>query len=149
MHRPSKLSRIVQSNGGFTLLEVLIASVILFMFIAMAAQIFRQSALSSVKAERAVQVTAVVPVLVETIRHNIREAKSGRDLSGGGELNGLNYRYTATLTQRKPPIAGFDMNTNEFRRFPDKFNLWDVDLYVRIDGYERHWIYEEFSWHDD
>lgn len=131
---------------GFTLIEVLVATVILFLFITMAAQIFRQSADSSLKAERAVKVSALVPLVVENIRNQIDEAKSLGTLRGKGQLQEVTYQWQASLAQRMPPIEGFDTLEQEFRTFEDKYNLWNVDLTVSIGNYQRHWVYEELTW---
>ena len=132
---------------GFTLIEVLVASIILFIFVAMAAQIFRQSAVSSLKAERAVKVAAVVPLVVENIRGKIMDAKDLSVVKGQGQLQEVSYIWRADLAQRLPPIEGFDPRTEEFRTFDDKYNLWNVDITIVIDSYERHWVYEELTWY--
>ena len=131
---------------GFTLIEVLVATVILFLFIAMAAQIFQQSATASLKAERAIKVSALVPLVVENIRNQIDNTKSLGSLRGEGQIEEVKYRWQARLTQRKPPITGFDPLTLEFRSYGDKYNLWNVDLTVSMGSYERHWVYEELTW---
>ena len=135
-------------SKGFTLIEVLVASIILFIFVAMAAQIFRQSAVSSLKAERAVKVAAVVPLVVENIRSKIMDAKDLSDVSGQGRLQEVEYIWRASLAQRLPPIEGFDPRTEEFRTFEDKYSLWNVDITIVIGNYERHWVYEELTWYE-
>ena len=132
-------------SRGFTLIEVLVASVILFIFVAMAAQIFKQSAVASIKAERAVKVAAMVPLVVENIRSQIDAAKSLDDVIGQGQIKEVKYQWRAVLSQRKPPLAGFDPDILEFRTYVDKFNLWHVDLTIYVDDYERHWVYEELT----
>lgn len=134
------------SLKGFTLIEVLVATIILFLFITMAAQIFRQSADASLKAERAVKVAALVPLVVENIRNQVEQAKSLGTLRGEGQLKEVRYQWKASLAQRKPPIEGFDNLRLEFRTFEDKYNLWNVDLTVSIGSYQRHWVYEELTW---
>lgn len=133
--------------AGFTLIEVLVASIILFMFIMMASQAFSQSAQSSLKAERAVKVAGIVPLLVDNIKSEIFAAKTLADVVGEGHFQQVNYSWKATLVERKPPIEGFDPLLLDFRSYKDKYNLWRVDLTVSVDKYQRHWVYEELTWH--
>jgi prepilin-type N-terminal cleavage/methylation domain-containing protein len=145
----SKINRKFNSwgaNRGFTLLEVLIASIILFLFITMASQAFSQSALSSRKAERAVKVASMVPLLVETIRGQILAVDTPQDVGGEGQMLEVGYQWQAKLIHRKPPAARFDPAHMEFKTYDDRFNLWSVEVVVSIDTYQRSWIYEEISW---
>ncbi len=134
-------------NQGFTLIEVLIASVILFLFLALASEAFSQSALSSRKAERAAKVAAIVPLMIENIRVQIVEAEQVSDLGSEGVLFELNYAWRAKLLKRLKPPRRFDPDENEFKEYDERFNLWQVDVTVGEGTYQRSWQYEEVSWH--
>lgn len=136
------------NSQGFTLIEVLIASIILFMFIVMASQAFSQSALTSRKAERAIKAAGIVPLLIDNIKSQISAEKSVADVSGRGQLEEVTYQWKASLVERKPPVPGFDPLHEEFRSYQEKYNLWQVDLTTTVGDYQRHWIYEEISWHE-
>lgn len=137
-----------KSSQGFTLIEVLIASVILFLFLALAAQAFNQSATASRKAERAAKVAALVPLLLETIRAEIIETKQANDQTGQGVLFEMGYQWQAKLLERTSPPRRFDPDEAEFKDYPDRFNLWQIDLTVTDKTYQRTWRYEEISWHE-
>ena len=135
-----------QSSHGFTQIEVLIASTILFLFLAMASQAFSQSAQTSIKAEREAKVAALVPLLIENIRGQIHADKTPRDKVGQNTMLDMNYQWRATLIDRKPPVERFDPNEMEFKTYEERFNLWKVDVMI-VDGtYQRNWQYEEISW---
>lgn len=138
-----------KGEGGFTLIEVLIASLILFLFLALAAQAFSQSAMASVKAERAAKVAAVVPLLVENIRHEIVAARSANEQAGEGVLFDMNYQWQAKLLDRTRPPRRFDPGEQEFKVYEERYNLWQVDVTVGnlAGNYRRTWRYEEISWH--
>ncbi|NQZ06000.1 MAG: type II secretion system protein [Algicola sp.] len=146
MPLPNRKTNRLGVNRGFTLLEVLIASMILFLFITMASQAFSQSAQTSRKAERAVKVAAMVPLLVETIRGQIMAVDTPQNVGGEGQMLEVQYHWQATLIHRKPPAARFDPSAMEFKTYEDRFNLWSVEVVVSIGTYQRSWLYEEISW---
>ncbi len=132
---------------GFTLIEVLLAAVILFMFLTMASMAFNQAANASLKAERAAKVAAIVPLLTQNIKEVILRSR-GTSESGQGQFGQMAFRWKASLKQRKAPPPRFDPAELEFKHYPERFNLWLVDLVVIIGSYERHWQYEELSWYE-
>lgn len=136
------------NQAGFTLIEVLISAVILFMFLALASQAFSQAAQSSLKAERAAKVSAAVPLLLETIKQDIMAARSPQGVKGSGVFLDLDYRWQAKLIQRKAPVRRFDPSEMEMKDYAERFNLWQVDLQVGLGSYQRNWQYEEISWYE-
>lgn len=132
---------------GFTLIEVLIAAVILFLFLAMASQAFNQSAMSSVKAERAAKVAAVVPLLLQNIKQQISLSRN-TSATGKGQFADVGYSWRANLLSRKPPARRLDPDTMEMRDYDERFNLWQVELEVSLDSYSHRWQYEEVSWYE-
>ena len=133
---------------GFTLIEILIASVILFLFLALASEAFGQAALASRKAERAVKVAGILPLLTENIRQQIVSADPTGEYSGGGVLFELEYKWQATLLARKSPPPRLDHEVEAFTTYSERFNLWQVDVTVIDGSYQRTWRYEDISWHD-
>ncbi|MCJ8269534.1 MAG: type II secretion system GspH family protein [Psychrosphaera sp.] len=133
-------------NSGFTLLEVLISTIILFLFITMASQAFSQAAQSSLKAERAVKVASLVPLLMENIRGKILAVDTLGDVGGQGQMLDMQYQWQAKILQRKAPASRFDPSTMDFKDYKKRFNLWSVEVVITLGKYQRSWQYEEISW---
>ncbi len=135
----------MKSIKGFTLIEVLIASVILFLFLAIASQAFNQSATASRKAERAAKIAGLIPLLTENIRNKIIAAKQTSVQNDSGSLLDLSYQWEATLLERLgPPIRPYVEIEDDTS---DRFNLWQVNVIVSDGSYQRRWQYEELTWH--
>ncbi len=145
MPKPNR-ARKSAKHSGFTLLEVLISSIILFLFITMASQAFSQAAQSSLKAERAAKVASLVPLLMENIRGKVLAVNTLGDVAGQGKMLDMQYHWQAKLLERKRPASRFDPSTMEFKDYKDRFNLWSVEVVVTIGKYQRSWQYEEISW---
>jgi len=137
----------LKTTKGFTLIEVLISSVILFLFLAIASQAFNQSATASRKAERAIKVAGLLPLLTESIRNEIVAVKQSNDQSGQGSLLGLSYEWQATLLERLSPPRRLDSGEGGYKSYPERFNLWQVNVTVSEGSYQSRWQYEEISWH--
>ena len=135
----------IKSIKGFTLIEVLIASVILFLFLAIASQAFNQSATASRKAERAAKIAGLLPLLTENIRNKIVAAKQISDQGDCGSFFDLNYQWEATLLERLGPPKRLSVEIEDDTR--DRFNLWQVNVIIREGLYQRRWQYEEITWH--
>ena len=135
----------IKSIKGFTLIEVLIASVILFLFLAIASQAFNQSATASRKAERAAKIAGLLPLLTENIRNKIVAAKQISDQGDSGSFFDLNYQWEATLLERLGPPKRLSVEIEDDTR--DRFNLWQVNVIVSDGSYQRRWQYEELTWH--
>ncbi|MFT4925938.1 MAG: prepilin-type N-terminal cleavage/methylation domain-containing protein [Phenylobacterium sp.] len=142
-----KATHQLKAVKGFTLIEVLIASVILFLFLAIASQAFNQSATASRKAERAVKVAGLLPLLTENIRSEIVAVQQITDQSGQGSLFGLHYQWQATLLERLGPPRRLDAEVEGLKTYDERFNLWQVNVTVSEGSYQRSWQYEEISWH--
>jgi prepilin-type N-terminal cleavage/methylation domain-containing protein len=135
----------IKSIKGFTLIEVLIASVILFLFLAIASQAFNQSATASRKAERAAKIAGLLPLLTENIRNKIVAAKQISVQSDSGSFFDLNYQWEATLLERLGPPKRLSVEIEDDTR--DRFNLWQVNVIISEGSYQRRWQYEEITWH--
>ncbi len=134
-----------KTASGFTLIEVLIASVILFMFLAIASQAFNQSATASRKAERAAKIAGILPLLTENIRNKIIAAKQTNEQSDQGRLFDVNYQWRATLLERVGPPERLFVEIKD--DLSDRYNLWQINVTISEGSYQRDWQYEEITWH--
>lgn len=152
-YTPSAIARLssdwrFKQQSGFTLLEVLISAVILFLVIAMLTQIFSTSSRASKAAERAVKVTSSMPLFVQSIREELTQETPtlGSQKRGQGELLGLRYAWTAEVTDFKAPPDRIDVDLGEMKQYQPKFALWHVELIIGQGDYERIVSYREFTW---
>jgi prepilin-type N-terminal cleavage/methylation domain-containing protein len=130
---------------GFTLVEVLIASVIFFSAIAVATQAYSVSMIADAKARDVVSMLGPVPLIVQKIQSEIRENPT-ESMTGDGRLLGVDYRFEAVQVRFEPPPPRFDPDTAEFREYPNRFKLYDVRLSLAFGQSERAFVYQEWAW---
>ena len=132
---------------GFTLLEVLVATVILFSAIAVVSLVYRGAMLSSHKAKSHMLLDSKVPVILTLIQEKIRNSSSGEEqLSGTNNVWGVSYQWQATVESYRPPQPVFSPESGTFEHFPAKFKLWQVNLEVQYEQLVKEFSYKELSW---
>jgi prepilin-type N-terminal cleavage/methylation domain-containing protein len=112
----------LQKNSGFTLIEVLIAAVILFTALALTAELFNASSLSASKITENAKFSQSSTIAIQAIKSDLRKLAENRSLSEhAGELiiNGINYQWQATrenfasraieLSDAAPPRKQFSL----------------------------------------
>jgi type II secretory pathway pseudopilin PulG len=132
---------------GFTLIEVLIAGVIMIMVISSTLLIYQGALISSQKAERTVKISAAIPYLLESIRQEIRHSNADEPVKGGsGQWLSVHYSWSSELLEKRAAPAYFDPELGEETNFPARYKLWQVILTVAIEGYEKQYEFHEVSW---
>jgi prepilin-type N-terminal cleavage/methylation domain-containing protein len=132
-------------SRGFTLIEVLIASVILFAVITVVTDSYRSSIQSDLKSRAVLDITATLPLIVSNIRETLRR-QPDETVSGSGRLLGVDYSFTANTANFKPPPARFDPDAGEFRNYPNRYRLYSVELELVARGQSRAFEYKEVAW---
>lgn len=141
-------SPFAQKQRGFTLIEVLVASVILFLVISFTTLIYRGAALSSHKAERSIYINGMLPLLIDEIQLQIRE--EGQDdissLNANQEMGELTYQWTAKVFEYRsaPPLLIAEAGMTEEQN--NRYKLWQVEIKAEYKGYKREYRYVELSW---
>lgn len=113
----------MKANKGFTLIEVLIAAIILFSSLAITAQLFSASSLSADKAAAAAKYYQQSELVITTIKSQLRERykrNKNTDLQGEIEAAGQTYSWQALKTSSiAPPMDIEDTEPPEprFARF--------------------------------
>lgn len=130
---------------GFTLIEVLIAAAILFVVLAVAGYSYRGALLSSRKAEGFVRLVTPLPMIVASVRDELRRKPDERR-EGEAELLGVHYRFEATTARYEPPAARFDPDLGEFTGYAPRFRLYDVRLVLSRADQRREYRYQELAW---
>jgi competence protein ComGC len=143
----------VSKTSGFTLIEVLIATVILFASIVTVSMIYRTATMSSNKAAIYMQVSGQIPAILSEIRFDLREkAKQNTEqLSGQGSGWDITYQWQAIQQEFKAAPEYYDMNTEEVVQPPLKYKLWLVTLHISENGQDnviKTYSFNELSWLD-
>jgi len=140
------MNRKLIKSRGFTLIEVLIASVILFGSISIVSQAFRGSVESSIKAKRSVQAAAIVPLLLSTIEYRLQTQSLNKVAFQEGVIDEAKFTWTANVIQKDGPPARLSPEEGEVIVFDDKFYLWQVNLTVQLQDTENVYSYKQLTW---
>ena len=134
---------------GFTLIEVLIAAVIMFTVLGTATLSLRSATTASERAARTTELLAPLPWITSTVRNELRD-KVGKEVaseySGEGVMLGVDYRYRAALIRMGAPPPRFDPEMQDFVEYAPRFGLYDVDLTLEREGETSRFIYQELAW---
>ena len=135
----------VRQQTGFSLVETLVAAMILFSVLSTAFLAFQGSILSSAKAQSRIELLASVPLIRRDISQRLISASN---LSGRGVVGLFRYSWTAT-----PRVSGSAFNpsldesptpSSEDREFV----LWDVVFQVESSDSQREFTFVELGWSD-
>ena len=139
-------SRAGPSDGsGFTLIEVLIASVILFASITVVAESYRTNLAASRRASITAEMLTPLPLITGTIRTQLRD-QPGERLVGNGTVLGVKYSFEAVSVRFEPPPPIIDPDADGLRFFPPRYRLYDVRLLIEHRALRRQFIYQELAW---
>lgn len=137
-------------QSGFTLIEILVATVILFTSIATVSVIYKGAYLSAEKANAHVTISGVIPMVLNNIRQDIRAQGNSEltELSGKELAWGVNYNWSAAQIAFKAPPDVYDPDNGNMLSSPNKYKLWQVDLIVSYKVARKSYQYNELSWND-
>jgi prepilin-type N-terminal cleavage/methylation domain-containing protein len=135
-------------NQGFTLVEVLVASVILFSVIATVSMVYRGAFISSEKANNHIQMSAVLPSVLANIRDEIRKAgnSSVQEITGNNTSWNVSYLWQANLVAQKSAPEIIDVDSGNFITPPAKYKLWQVTLILKRNTFTKEYNFKELSW---
>lgn len=137
------------AQSGFTLLEIMVASVILIASIAAISLSFRGALLSSQKAETNLQVSGAIEFLTDHVTREIRAINSeNATMSGKGILWGISYKWQAELAQKGAAPERFDIDSGNFVSEEARFKLWMVTLELSRNGVNKSYSFYEVSWNE-
>lgn len=132
---------------GLTLIEVLIASVIVFGVVALTVDMYRSSLITTNKAQAEVQALLAVQMLLPRIQRDLIRLSSQDRVSAAGSYDGMRYSYEATSISFAPPPEEFDIETGMLKRFEPRFRLYNVRLSLTSKtGVEKTMNYRELAW---
>lgn len=132
-------------SSGFTLIEVLIATVIMFSLLTTAAMVFKSARLSSEHAADVVSMVAPLPFITDTIREQIRQ-NPAPELNGDGKIEDIEFYWTATSTIFLPPPEQIVVETMQQLKYKPRFHLYEVTLKLQRGKRFRDFFYKELAW---
>jgi len=122
---------------GMTLIEVLIASTILFSVLALLSQVMVGALKSSEQAEKNINISYNMPFIVDKIKLEIKDDGS---LSGNYSYSdSVSYRWQAQLNQQQPIYQTVMQNSSNGRQV----KLYQIDLTVKYNSLAKEFTYLE------
>jgi type II secretory pathway component PulJ len=141
-----------KSELGFTLIEILVASVILFASLALISMIYRGAYLSSEKATRHVNISKVIPAVLSTIEYEIQQhslTSSATKIMQESRAWDVHYKWQASIIESKAAPSRYDVDEGKFTTEPEKYKLWLVNLTLTSQGLTKEYSFKEVSWTSD
>lgn len=140
------MPKLPNKSRGFTLVEVMIAGVILIISVSAMTLVYRTAALSSQKASDNVKFSSSVGLIFNTIQAQIRGGYATAPMAGEGTIAGVKYRWTSRLLRRRGAAKKFDIENEDWTEQPIRYYLWDVELTVESGSRDRVYRFKELSW---
>jgi len=141
----------INRSKGFTLLEVMIAALIIFSAIAVSTLVYRGALLSSAGASNHIKINSMVPASVSVIKEQILEKSNTNESAISGEFNQFNAKveWSANLISFRSAPAYFSTDTGEMITPEKRFKLWQVNMKISLPDKTKHYSYKEMSWRSD
>ena len=146
-----KLQFNYQTNKGFTLIEIMVATLILFSSIATVSMVYSGAFISSEKANHHVVISGVIPALLANIRTDIRSKGNSTvtSISHSGKVLEVKFSWKAQLISHKSAPKKLDVDGSGYVTPPLKYKLWQVHLNLKLLSTKKHYQFYEVSWSDD
>lgn len=147
------MSRTYRYQQAFTLIEVLVASTILFLVIALTALSFRGAVLSSQQAERSLFVNSLIGVLTDQVQQDLLQQQQQQplqeQLTGEGRIDQLTYQWQAEQLQFIAAIPRVIPESGERLQQKPRYKLWQIALTAHYGQYQRQYSYQLMTWVDE
>lgn len=130
---------------GFTLVEILVASFILFLVISATTMIYRSALLSSFKAEKVLRNVSMVDPVREQIKDKLM-GNTSSEVTGRGQMGGISYSWVARQVKQAQAQSILDIESGQLRQGIHVFTLWNVSLQLNIGDAVRQYSFNEVSW---
>ncbi|MCY7294378.1 PulJ/GspJ family protein [Alteromonas sp. a30] len=124
----------LRSAKGFTLIEVLIASVILFMAIALVSMAYKSGIRAEMAAEKHVFRAVALGFIEAAIKEELRASPS--NTSGEGRWSRFEYSWKVVDVKEKWSKAGLDYESNTQVQFGRKVFLQYISVEINEVEYE-------------
>lgn len=130
---------------GLTLIEVLVAAVILFAALSLSAVSISTLRQSSAQAEKVIKTLQPARMIMLSIREHIR-ADPQDSLSGRGGVEQVSYQWHAQLLKAGSAPEQLDIDSGSIVTPPQRFRLYSVDLTLQFAGRTEQLQFKELAW---
>lgn len=137
---PAKVAKAVANQRGFTLIEVLLASVLLFAAISLVTLAYSTAMQSERVVEKRVFKTIVVRFVEQAIAEQLRVRPEIS--SGSGKWGHFDYNWRIIARRKKFSKAGLDSEAGVYVEWGRKLQLTDIEITLGRDSY----VYTHLSW---
>ena len=128
-------------SGGFTLIEVLLSGLILFVTIASMTSVYRGAILASEKSENSLDMSAAMHAVRRVVTDNFRYGDFLGEPGGQGSHGEIDYSWSAEITHKGTLLGSPDGSTSE-----REFSLWNVDITLNHGRAVRTYSFSEIKW---
>ena len=137
-----------KESGGFTLIEVLVATTILLATIAVSSNIYLTSIANSSAASNHLVINRVAPSLIDGIQFSIRQgAQQGQTTLGNQGVEwDVKYQWNAVVERSSSAPQYFSDIERRWVRSERQYQLWAVALTLELNGTTREVSYRELAW---
>lgn len=135
-------------NNGFTLVEMMVATIILFSTVAAVSLVYSSSIKAASRAEAHIKLSTVLPVAHRAIQHKIREQGllANSFESQVFQVLDTQVAWHAELQAFKSPPERMDVDSGKYITLPKRYKLWRVTIELEYEGTKRHYELHETSW---
>lgn len=140
------MTKPLSSTQGFTLVEILVAFVILFFAIVTVAAVINSANLATIQSNKRLALLADVPAIKDQIVLHIQTSDGKTSLSGEGRSPHTSYYWQAEITQssQSPNIA--DEESGGVQMGANTFFKWQVEMVVGADKLQRNYRFTVSQW---
>lgn len=134
-------------QDGLTLIEVLVASVIMFAAIAAVSLVYKGAITGSEKAEVNIKLASAFPVVIEDVKEVLRSRNSSEAIDSlKGRVFDVDYQWRAETIRADRAPKRLDTDTGNYVVQPERYLLWKVDIEMRVGTLTRAFEIYELSW---
>lgn len=135
----------MKNSRGLTLVEVLVAAVILFAALSLSALTIQSLRQSSAQAEKVIKTLQPARMIALSIQQQIRNRPEDT-LSGAGELGEVSYSWQARVVSKGSAPERFDLDGGSVKVPPERFWLYQVELELNYAGRTEQLQFKELAW---
>ncbi|MEW6989431.1 type II secretion system protein J [Colwelliaceae bacterium 6441] len=139
-----------EQSQGFTLIEVLVATVILISSIAVLTMVYRGAYISSETANKQVLLVGKLPPILAQIKRDIRKLgnTSQVTINQKGNAWDVQYQWEAVQLEFKGAPDKLDPDSGEYLTPEKKYKLWQVTLLLKAGSLTKEYSFKELSWNN-